>query len=67
MSSEPRTGAEEVRHYLKRLAILIVCGALLMVIVAVVAWYAFARDFREPKFPAPVSVDAGASAPPARY
>jgi amino acid transporter len=66
MSSEPRTGAEEVRHYLKRLAIAIVCGALLMVIVAVLAWYAFARDFREPQLSAPVAVDAGVFVPPAR-
>lgn len=66
MSSEPRSGAEEVRHYLKRLVIVIVSGALLMVVVAVVAWFAFARDFQEPRLPLPVAPDAGAYAPPAR-
>jgi predicted MFS family arabinose efflux permease len=66
MSSEPRSGAEEVRHYLKRLAIVIVCGALLMVIVAVVAWYTFARDFQETRLPAPLAVDAGMYTPPPR-
>jgi hypothetical protein len=66
VSGEPRSGAEEVRHYLKRLAIIIVCGALLMVVVAVVAWYAFARDFKETELPAPLTVDAGVFVPPAR-
>jgi hypothetical protein len=63
MSSEPRSGAEEVRHYLKRLGIVIVCGALLMVTVAVLAWFAFARDFKEPVLPAPVPLEAGPYAP----
>jgi hypothetical protein len=66
MSSEPRTGAEEVRHYLKRLAIVIVCGALLMVAVAVLAWFAFARDFKETQLPAPALVDAGVHVPAPR-
>ena len=63
MSSEPRSGAEEVRHYLKRLLILIVCGALLMVTVAVLAWFAFARDFKETNLPAPAPLDAGTYLP----
>jgi hypothetical protein len=66
VSGEPRSGAEEVRHYLKRLAIVIVCGALLMVIVAVAAWYAFARDFKETQLPAPVAADAGTYVPAPR-
>ncbi|HMJ15127.1 MAG TPA: hypothetical protein VK524_27120 [Polyangiaceae bacterium] len=62
MSTEPSSGAEEVRHYLKRLVIVIACGALLMVIVAVVAWFSFARDFEERTIPAPLG-DAAAFPP----
>jgi hypothetical protein len=66
MSSEQPSGAEEVRHYLGRLAIVIVCGALLMVIVAVVSWFSFARDFQEQRLPAPISADGGLLVPPPR-